>query len=296
MIKKSVFENDLITGMQTELHKQASVKQPDLVKAAECLHSALEIFESQGLEKQSDQVLQILEKIAQNPKPKSVMEMPSINKLMEAGLTRRDLHEFSKGNPIAKAKLNLVLRSLGLSEHHIGKFLGTHNVMSEKEAREIADPNRTFSKMWDWMKEPTLPIDPAHPKMEEKIHQWIQDPTVPVDPTNPQPGETLRFESKAQKKTLNDWHTKKLTPEKQVKNILDHGTQFNMANDGLNVPSRKDHLTKDDMDADFVDLLDASTFDIDASDDELMGMEVKDDSLEVFDEGMPMSDFEDEKD
>lgn|SRR5271166_408443 len=294
MIKKSIFEDDLIAGMQTELRKQASDPIPNLTRAAECLHAALEIFESQGLEKQANQVLRVMQKIAQtNPslKQKPVMEMPSINKLMEAGVTQRDLHEFSKGNPIARAKLNLALRGLGMSEHQIGKFLGPKNVMNEKDAKEVADPNRTYSKMWDWMKDPIQPIDPTNPSTEEKFHKWIQDPTSPIDPNNPQPGETLAFKSQGQKA---DKHTKGLTPEKMVANLKHHGTEFNMA---MDVPPRKDKLTADDMDADFAALLNDQSFDIDASDDELMGMEVKEDSLEVFDaDAPPTSDFEDERD
>jgi hypothetical protein len=64
MIKKSVFENDLIVGMQQELRKQASGETPDLVKAGECLHAALEILEEAGLQVRAEQVLQVLTKIA----------------------------------------------------------------------------------------------------------------------------------------------------------------------------------------------------------------------------------------
>jgi len=67
MIKKSVFENDLIYGMQREL--QAYEKKQgmnNLVKAAECLHAAVEIFEEAGMTAKADQVLKILEKIAQD--------------------------------------------------------------------------------------------------------------------------------------------------------------------------------------------------------------------------------------
>jgi hypothetical protein len=264
-MKKS-FEDELMTGMQRELVKQASGGTPDLSKAAECLHAALEIFEEQGLTTRADQLMNVLYKIAQTQKTKPVMEMPSIKSLMEKGITQRDLMEFSKGNPVAKAKLNLVLRSMGLSEHHIGKLIGPGNVMSEKDAREVADPNRTFGKMFDWMK----------------------DPTAPVDPANPQPGESLEFKSIAQQHK-SDPATKGLTPAKQVSNLKEYGVP-------LNVPKRKDKLSADDFEADFVGLLDAPTFDIDASDDELMGMDVKEDSLEVFDSDAPMADFEDERD
>lgn len=94
-----------------------------------------------------------------------------------------------------------------------------------------------------------------------------------------------------------DRHTKGLTPEKQIKNLKNHGTQFNLNNDVgyvFEVPSRKDYLTVDDMEADFADLLNIDSFDLDASDDEMFNLEV-DDSLEAFDKDVPF-DFEDERD
>lgn len=70
MIKKSVFEDELIAGMQNELrlldHKVASKKEgiDNLVKAADLLQAAMEIFEQVGLSVQADKVLDILTKIA----------------------------------------------------------------------------------------------------------------------------------------------------------------------------------------------------------------------------------------
>jgi hypothetical protein len=49
------------------------------------------------------------------------------------------------------------------------------------------------------------------------------------------------------------------------------------------------------MDADFADLLDAN-FDWNASDDDLMAVDINGDSLEVFDKDIPLADFEDERD
>lgn len=287
---KSLFETELAMGMQQELRKQASAQTPDLTKAAECLHAALEIFEAQGLTARADQVLEVLRKIAQHHKtPATVREMPSVDRLAHAGFTERDMREFAKGSPVAKAKLNLVLRHLGMSEHEIGRFIGPKNVMSEKDAREIADPNRSFGKMWDWMQDPKQHIDPANPLGEEKIHSYLDDlnlpkPNAPVpnDPTQP-----LDLGSFAKKfktpRPGSDRHTKGLTPAKMVENLKHHGTEFNMADDQA-----------DENNADIVDLLNAEgvDFDIDGADD-FMNVEV-DDSLEVFD-GQLLSDFEDEK-
>ena len=277
MIKTSDFEAELAAGMHSELLKQASAEQPKFAKAAECLHAALEIFESAGMTDRADQVLKVLQKIAQSNPYKQVHQIPSITQLMQAGMTQRDMQEFSKGSPIAKAKLNLVLRGLGLGEHQIGKLIGKHNVMSEEDAKAVLDPSAATGKIWE----------------------WIKNPNAPIDQSNVRPGETLDFKSLAQKKSPKiDHATKGLTPEKMVANLKHHGTEFNMADQGCAVdihePFNGRPATKDDMDADFAGLLDSPSFDIDASDDELMGIEIQEDSLEVFDKEIPLEDFEDE--
>jgi len=298
---KSLFEDELIAGMQQELHKQASAETPKLVQAAECLHAALEIFESQGMKARADQVLKLLQKLADSNEARDVEKMPSLPALMEAGLTQRDMAEFAKGSPIAKAKFNLVLRSLGLSDHQIAKFIGHTNVMSEKDAKEVLDPNRSFSKMWEWMQDPSKPVDPSNIRPGETLEfESVEKPSAPKD----EPGEVFEFKSLAQKKTktprpdkISDRHTKGLTPEKMVKNLEQHGHPLNLADDQLmDIPLRPSKLTKEDVDVDFADLLDVESFDIDASDDELMGIQVADDSLEVFDAETSLDDFEDERD
>lgn len=62
---KNKFDNELMLGMQREL--QPVVKKAgmdNLVKAADYLHAAIEIFEEAGLTAKADQVLRILGKIA----------------------------------------------------------------------------------------------------------------------------------------------------------------------------------------------------------------------------------------
>lgn len=67
MIKKSVFEDELIAGMQKELvygfEKKAAMGE--LPKAADYMHAAIEIFEEMGLTAQADQLLNVLQKIAE---------------------------------------------------------------------------------------------------------------------------------------------------------------------------------------------------------------------------------------
>ena len=65
MIKKQIFESDLINGMIFNLKKQASnVELDHLERAAEYLNSAAEIFEDMGMQKNADQILNLLSKIA----------------------------------------------------------------------------------------------------------------------------------------------------------------------------------------------------------------------------------------
>ncbi len=268
-----------MSGMQKELHKYASNdKQPSLAQAADCLHAALEIFEQQGMRARADQVLHLLEKIAQTNDARHVEQMPSQKTLMEAGLTQRDMIEFSKGSRRAIGKVNLILQRLGLAEHQIKKLIGHDKFMSEDEAREALNPNKPGSLL----EFKSLSPEPA---------------------PSPKGEELLEFKSIAgSKKKSKDPATRGLTSEKEIKNLLHHGHPLNvtLADDGGSVrvpPSlNKETLSADDLDPDFVDMLNASTFDIDASDDELMGMEIKEDSLEVFEKDIPMEDFEDERD
>lgn len=294
---KSLFEDELIAGMEKELRKQASSETPSLAKAADCLHAALEIFEEQGMTARADQVLELLQKLAAGKRELSQAgEFPvGLDQLMHAGLTQRDIMEAVKGNPIAAAKFNLIARKLGMSERHIGLYIGLTNVMSPEAAKEILQKN-------------TLPAS----------IEWESQKPKPV---KEEPGEFLTFKSiksTAQKKTqrpdkISDRHTEGLTPDKEVENLKHHGTPFNMADDHMiDVPQppefedeyqkwvgqfkKPSKLKPEDVDPDLAGLLEVSSFDIDQSDDELMGLEIADDTLEVFDAETPLHDFEDERD
>lgn len=312
-MSKSLFEDELMAGMEKQLRKQASAEKPSLAKAAECLHAALEIFEQQGMTARADQVLKLLQKIAQTNEARDVMQMPTPKALMEAGLTQRDMHEFAKGSPIAKAKFNLVLRHLGYSDHQIGNIIGKTNVMSEDDAKQIIDPNRSFSKIYDFMKDPTAPVDPMNPQPGEEISIRSLPITGPGDTISfksmkeklePGKGEALEFKSIAQKKrsNLKDRHTSGLTSEKMTHNLKDHGHPMNKADDcavDLPPPISKSTFKESDVEPDFMELFQSPSFDMDASDDELWGMEIKEDSLEVFENDQTMEemhDFEDERD
>lgn len=280
-MSKSLFEDELISGMENQLRKQAAADKPAaLSKAAECLHAALEIFEEHGMTARADQVLKLLQKLAQTHEARrDVQQMPSMKSLMEAGLTQRDMMESTKGNPIALAKFNLILRNMGLNDHMIGKFIGVPNVMSEETAEHILKSNSLSTDVkWESQKSP--------------------------EPLGVDPGKMLEFNSLAQKKrsNLKDRHTGGLTSEKMTKNLKEHGHPMNLADDcavDLPPPISKKNFKESDVEPDFMELFQSPSFDMDASDDELWGMEIKEDSLEVFEGDLgaeEMHDFEDERD
>ena len=75
MINKSVFENDLIAGMQKELVKTAA-SENNSATAVDYLHSAMDILDDVGLSKHADSILNVLVKIAKKRKPKNPSKIP----------------------------------------------------------------------------------------------------------------------------------------------------------------------------------------------------------------------------
>jgi hypothetical protein len=264
MINKKVFEDDLIAGMQQELRKQASAEQPDLVKAGECLHAALDILEEVGLQSSADQVLGILTKIAIGHSSKHIQKMPSLQMLIENGMTPEDLKAFGKGDKGAMAKMNAVLRKMGLGDAEIAQLIGKHNLVPEHEAK-------TYEKFMGWMQDPTtLDEGPAQPGQTVDIKSLAAKPRQPKRPDK-----------------VNDYHTKNLTPEKMIENLKHHGTEFNMAKDGIVAD-----ISNANFDPELAEALDTNNAD-DLEVDDIFDAKVIDDTLEVSDQE-PLDDFEDE--
>jgi hypothetical protein len=231
-MNKKMFEDELIVGMQQELRKQASADPPNLVKAAECLHAALEIFEGVGLQAKADQVLQVLEGISKQAVPYSKAEkVPAPEELMAAGITQRDMQGLAKGDKSSVAKFNIVLRQMGISDHAMGQLIGPTNVMSEEDARKVINPNLAFSKVWEMQAvgQDVMQAKHKQPSRPDKIH---------------------------------DPHTKGLTPDKEVENLKHHGIVFNMADDGaaedalMNMEVQDDALEVSDQDVPLADFED----------------------------------------
>jgi hypothetical protein len=163
--------------------------------------------------------------------------MPTVQKLIEAGLTVADLQAFGRGEHGAKVRMNAVLHKLGLNDHEIAQFIGKHNMVPQHEIE-------TYQKFMGWMQEPTqMDSGPALPGQSVSMESMLPPSK---DDQNP-PGEELTFNSLAARPRKprrpdtihpglsHDGHTKKLTPERMIENLMHHGTVFNMANDGLDV-------------------------------------------------------------
>lgn len=267
MIKKSVFENEIIAEMQIALQPiKKKQGMESLVKAADYLNSAIEIFEEVGLNKKADQVLRVLAQIASRT---HVREMPSLKSLMDAGVSMDDLKNAGAGDSMARAKINVALRNLGVSDKEIINFIGEKSYMSEQEARDLLDPDRAFNKINDWLKDPTMPADPNNLQPGE---------TISLDPMRSErrslpPGEDLMFKSiacdvagcdeqdanhKTHKSNKNKF--KSPTSEQMIKNLKEYGTVFDMsaddsyADDLLNADVGGDPLeVSDDSDKTFED-------------------------------------------
>lgn len=216
MIKKPVFENELIWGMHQELVEfDKTASSDDLVKAADYLYAALEIFEEAGMTAHADNILNILTKIA--IRNSNVTKMPALQALFDAGITQEDFKNFGKGQPFAKLKINQALRNVGLTDDQIGELIGKENVITEKDVEEYG-PSSHLGKILRMIEEPEGPVPEAkelHPEEKIDIESIASHHKMPKDP-----------------RKISDRHTKGLTPEKQVRNLLDHGTQFNLADDG----------------------------------------------------------------
>ena len=203
--------------MQRELRAYEKKQGMDnLVKAAEYLHSAIDIFEEAGLNSKADKVLKILAKIALQSKGANIPDvefgiMPSPEDWLKHGVTNKDIKEF-RVNFISKAKINKALRMMGYPEDKILRLLGSKNIMSVKEVEELLNPHATLNKIYDWMHDPNQSIDQPGSQIK--------------------PDHEIEFSSVADS-TPFDRHTKGLTPDRMVKNIEEHGHPMNLADDGF---------------------------------------------------------------
>lgn len=231
MITKFALADELATSMEQELKPFEKKEIPqNLAKAVDYLHTAAEIFEEAGLTKKADQVLSVLSKLAQQGKSDELnaeskghratnvmTHLPAVNEMLRSGITLSDFAKMNQGDIRSRAKINHTLYEMGFNPKQIAEVLGIKNVMSRTDAA-LGNPHSSSSALLRMIKNPLGP-----------------DPGSEVES-----GDEIAIESLASKhkkpkdpRKISDPHTKGLTPEKMVKNLLHHGTEFNMADDGL---------------------------------------------------------------
>ncbi len=293
---KTIFASELMNKMSETL--KSTNENDDLTKAIDNIHTAMKLLDEAGLTSVSNQILNVLVKVARDGAELDLenteISMPSVKSLIQAGLSMRDLYEFGEGNKSAIAKMNLALRNLNMSESDIVKMIGHKNLMSEEAAISLLGKT---SHHGDWKNEENddLVILPKIDPNEINIH-------------------TVNAAKKKVNKKKTDWHTKKLNSKKMVDNLKDHGTVFNMNDDNLadatdeqkeyyswlKKTRKPDIFTKNDVDPELADLMDVEDFDLNSSDDDLddlLNLDVEDQSLEVLENpALQELDFEEEKD
>jgi len=206
---KNKFADEIALGMLKELQpKMIKSASADLVKAVDYLNTAFDILDDAGFKVQADKILEILCKIGSDEFNRVVHKQSPFKLLLDLGLQHQDILDFSKGNRLAAAKISNKLREAKYPEKNIKEILGRHYV-SHKEANDLLNPQRSFTKIDDFLKDPIS----VSPSKKELI-----------------PGDEFSFSSLA-----DDPHTKGLTSKKMIENLLHHGTEFNMSDDGIDL-------------------------------------------------------------
>lgn len=222
MIKKSVFENDLIAGMQRELQSHdKKVAMANLDKAGGYLLAALEIFEEAGLNAQAEKVLSILEKIAVTSKTRPVEEVPNLQVFFDSGkFTPEDMKKAMGGDTEALAKINVGLHEHGLSDHKVAKFMGKNYIPYQMAKKMLEEGHLSGLRA---LLQPSVPAPASKEMGDQEIGTRNasddQDargkPNKPKNPTK-----------------VHDPHIPKST-EQAVRGLKEYGIPFvNLSDDG----------------------------------------------------------------
>jgi hypothetical protein len=199
--------------------------------------------------------------------------VPTLEKLKEHGLTAEDLQAFGRGDHGARVKINIALRKMGFGDEEIAHFIGRHNVVPEHELK-------VYQKFLGWTQNPTQadpsgPIEPGQELTFESIAARPGKPRKPKRPDTVYPG------------LPHNGHVKNLTPQRMIENLMNHGTVFNMADDGgIDVSNAN-------FDPEMAEALGVNNADDYLEVDDTFDADVIDDTLEVSDL-VPLEDFEDE--
>lgn len=212
MIKKSLFEEELIHGMQRELQSHEKKQgMASLVQAAEYLHSAAEIFEEAGMTEKADQVIRILGRIVLADKKKKEEEDSS-------KADDNDIHHKSKHEKDFYEKMMEWIKNPATPVDPKNPQPGEEIVLTP--VPPALRPGSEI-KMQSLMEPKELP------KGDDLVFQSIAQELGLVD-DNDAKGKPRKPKNPT---NVSDRHTKGLTPEKMVENLKHHGTEFNMADD-----------------------------------------------------------------
>lgn len=258
-MNKRLSTNDLAYNMQVNLQltkKAQSISKLD--EAVEAIHSAIEIFEERGLTTHADACLEVLLKIA--TLTKNVQhQLPSIEVLLENGLTIEDWKSAMQGNLLGKAKLNQSMRNARYDEHQMKSFLGS----------QYLSPNKTQF---------ILDESVESQKNLSNIGDMISDSVKGLSP------EEFKFTSMAKK-------DKEKPDQRDLKSLADFDDILNKKLDSI---SSLNEISADDLDTDFKFLANKDSA---LSAPELLNLEINDDELEAYEDEFyadDESDFEDD--
>ncbi len=270
MITKSTsFLDELALGMSQEL--QPSIKKQamnELPEAAGLLYSAMEIFEAHGLTAQADKIMAILEKIAHDKKAPECKQcgatMVEDTKTQAGGYNcipcqgereyratmakeKAKKHDTHQAKDPQKIEFSSLLHNKGEDKlkkqwlDHIGYMVREDESPAMAFDRlRVENPDflpapRQNESLWDAIRQITHGENTR--SKDELVFESYQPPQGPIHSDD----QDARHKAKQ-----SDPHTKGLTPEKMTKNLKDHGTVFNLSDDGR----AEDLLNLDVNDAD----------------------------------------------
>lgn len=207
MIKKSVFEDELISNMEHILVLSKTAEDKSLEKAVDYLNSAIDIFEDSGMYAQADKILGILTKLA-DADWEDEIQGGKADKYNPDDFNTKTLEQ---GMKVEKEHTN-----------------------DPHKAREIA-----MDHMVETRKSPNGKIESDYYKELSKLENKLEDNNSA--------------------KTHKDYYHPK-SPDKMIKNLLDHGTMFNSMKDRNSVEDLLDADMPDDLSVSEEDISTSPTF------------------------------------
>lgn len=251
--------DELARNMRINLNASNKIEASSkLEEAVDAIHSAIEIFEERGLTSQADACLEVLLKIA--TLTKNVQHaLPSIEILLENGLTVEDWKSAMQGNLLGKAKLNQSMRNARYDEHQMKSFLGSQ-YLSPNKTKFILDESAESERNLG------------------NINDMISDSVRGLKP------DEFKFKSMAKKNN-------EKPDQKDLKSLADFDDVLSKKLDSI---SSLEEINEDDLHADFKFLANKEN---NLSSQDLLNLDINDEELEAYEDEFyadDESDFEDE--